>query len=107
MYLEVKEIRFSDHKEASENNNYPESGFYLTEIEAGNTDLRFVDKSVKLNICICPKSVLDGVNKLNSLPQEEEVKSSANNDFLKEIIEGFLNGTYINSSLLEKLKICQ
>ena len=108
--LEVKEIEFDDFEKASKNKNYPESGFYLRTVKANDVeqcDLVFVDKSVSNNFCICPKSVFDGLNKLSLFPQEKEVKSSENEDFLKEIIDGFLDGTYINSSLLEKLKICQ
>lgn len=61
MYIEVKTIKFNDVKEASENKNYPESGFYLTELDEGGTDLRFVDKSAPRSFCICPKSVFDGL----------------------------------------------
>lgn len=61
MFLEVKEIKFTDIKEVSVNKNYPESGFYITEIEGMHTDLRFVDKSTSLNLVICPKSVFDGL----------------------------------------------
>lgn len=61
MYIEVKTIKFDDVKEASENKNYPESGLYITELESGTSDLRFVDKSVPHNLFICPKSVFDGL----------------------------------------------
>lgn len=106
--LEVKEIEFDDYEKAGKNKNYPESGFYLRTVKENDIEqceLVLVDKSTSVNCPICPKSVFDGINKLSLLPQEKEVKSSANEDFLKEIIDGFLDGTYINSSLLEKLKI--
>lgn len=61
MFLEVKEIKFAEFKEGSIAKNYPDSGFFITEIEEGGTDLRFVDKSSGLSICICPKSVFDGL----------------------------------------------
>lgn len=62
MFLEVKEIKFDNHGEASDNKNYLESGFYIVEIgESGMADLRFIDKSTMLNILICPKSVYDGL----------------------------------------------
>lgn len=76
MFLEVKEIKFTDIKEASVNKNYPESGFYITEIVGMHTDLRFVDKSTNLNLMICPKSVLDGVQFMAVNPKlnkEQEV----------------------------------
>lgn len=60
MFIEIKEKQFEMLQEANENANYPESGFYLVEVE-GSTDLRFVDKSIKLNHLVCPKSVFDGV----------------------------------------------
>lgn len=61
MFIEVKEINFANHEEAQKNKNYPESGFYLVEIEEMHTDLRFVDRSTSLNMMICPKSVYDGL----------------------------------------------
>lgn len=61
MFLEVKEIKFANHEEAQKNKNYPDSGFYIVEIEEMHTDLRFVDRSTSLNLMICPKSVFDGL----------------------------------------------
>lgn len=72
MYIEVKTIKFDDVKEASENKNYPESGFYITELESGTSYLRFVDKSVPHNIIICPKSVFDGLQYLAVNPDHHK-----------------------------------
>ncbi|MCT3673294.1 hypothetical protein HZQ94_08860 [Elizabethkingia anophelis] len=71
MFIEIKEFVFETSKEASENANYPESGFYLVEAE-GNTDLRFVDKSIKVNHFICPKSAFDGVMTYMTNPEQKD-----------------------------------
>ncbi|MDX8566298.1 hypothetical protein OZ664_19980 [Elizabethkingia sp. HX WHF] len=60
MFIEIKDLEFKTVKEASENINYPESGFYMVESE-GQSDLRFVDKTVKHSFLICPKSVMNGI----------------------------------------------
>ena len=100
MYIEVKTIKFLDHKEASQNKNYPESGFYLTEISEKNTDLRLVDKSTALNVCICPKSVFDGLQYLAVNPDHHKVL---------EVTEPFevvpLNGYASESFILDFTKI--
>lgn len=71
MFIEIKEKQFETSQEACENANYPESGFYLVEAE-GNTDLRFVDKSIKVNHFICPKSVFDGVMTYMTNPEQND-----------------------------------
>ena len=75
--LEVKEIEFDDLEKAVITKNYPESGFYLRTVKtkvSEQSDLVFVDKSTSTNFCICPKSFLDGVQKLAvRIPEEPKV----------------------------------
>lgn len=72
MFLEVKEIKFANYEEAQKNKNYPEGGFYIVELEDGMIDLRFIDKSSALNLCICPKSVFDGLQFLAVNPNHNK-----------------------------------
>ncbi|MEL7678132.1 hypothetical protein [Elizabethkingia meningoseptica] len=77
MFIEIKEVAFAAGKEASENANYPESGLYLVAAD-GNTDLRLIDKSVKVNHFICPKSVFDGIMTYMSNPEAPKLSEADN-----------------------------
>ena len=93
--LEVKEIEFDDFEKANKNKNYPESGFYLRTVKANDVeqcDLVLVDKSTSTNFCICPKSFLDGVQKLAvRIPEEPTVLTS--NEVLPPI--GMASETFV------------
>ncbi|AQX00436.1 hypothetical protein [Elizabethkingia anophelis] len=77
MFIEIKEVAFATGKEASENVNYPESGLYLVAAD-GNTDLRLIDKTVKVNHFICPKSVFDGIMTYMSNPEASKLSEADN-----------------------------
>lgn len=99
--VKVSYVEFTDLKEAMENKNYPESGFYVVKISEDNSDLRFIDKSSKLNFCICPESVFNGVEKYAVIPpQQLEVipeyevlpsQSMSDNSFILEFSKILLN----------------
>ncbi|WP_407497467.1 hypothetical protein [Elizabethkingia meningoseptica] len=93
MFIEIKEFVFETVKEANENANYPESGFYLVETE-GNTDLRFVDKSVKLNQFICPKSVFDGVMTYMTNPEQKDESDNIQLSPVKNL-SGFVSEEFV------------
>lgn len=72
-FIEVKEIEFQDPDEAGLNDNYPDSGLYLVRTKKGS-DLRFIDKSISGNHCICPESVYKGLGlDTPGLPKQEEI----------------------------------
>lgn len=66
-HLKINYLEFDDHKQASENKNYPHSGLFIARVNDDTSDLRFVDKSVQKNVCIVPESVF------NSIAHESEV----------------------------------
>ncbi|MEG0848524.1 MAG: hypothetical protein RSE50_00675 [Myroides sp.] len=71
-FTEVKEISFDTILEAGKNKNYPSSGFFIVRTEH-TSDLRFVDKNIEQNICICPESIYDDLEiGIKELPQQLE-----------------------------------
>lgn len=72
-FIEVKEIEFQELAEAGLNDNYPDSGLYLVRTKK-SSDLRFIDKSVLSNHCICPESVYKGLGlDTPELPKQEAI----------------------------------
>lgn len=59
--INVEVINFETFEQANDNNNYPDSGLFISRVIEGHNDLRFVDKSMKHNVLIAPESVFNGV----------------------------------------------
>lgn len=73
--LEVKKIEIECGKDEFKTKSFPESGFYLRKVTGEGTeftDLVFVDKSQPNIMCICPKSVYDGISKISALKPEKD-----------------------------------
>ena len=93
--LEVKEIEFDDFDKASKNKNYPESGFFLRTVKTNEielSDLVFVDKSTSTNFCVCPKSFLDGLQKLPEKITEQREVLTAQSAFPES---GFVSESFV------------
>lgn len=59
--IDIETINFKDQKEASKNENYPNSGFFITRVENGTSDLRLVDKTVEFTFCVIPENVFNNI----------------------------------------------
>lgn len=111
MYLEVKEITVTKEMLSKKENitdKYPNSGLFLVKNEElGMTDFAFVDKENDIHLMLCPLNIFARLEQCN-LPVKQDIQvetiTDVNQDFLNGIIDGFLDGTYINSKLIEKLK---
>ena len=98
-FIPIHEIEFENHAESMKNKSYPNSGLFLVKITDGIEDLRFVDKSMPTNLCICPKSVFfgevsDQITTIEELPTIEQVKpvsGFSENDFILDFTKILLN----------------
>jgi len=91
--VQIHYIEFEDIVLASKNDNYPNSGLFVVKIKKGNSDLRFVDKTIEMNYCIVPESVFNGAvnfkNELEAIPEETPAKYDG--DFILEFSRILLN----------------
>lgn len=100
-YLEVKTIEIECGKDEFKTKSFPESGLYLRTVTGEGSeyiDLVFVDKSQPSIMCICPKSIYDGISKNSVLEPEKE------NGVLTEI-EAKPNGMVSETFVLDFTKI--
>ncbi len=95
--VEIHYIEFETFELANENKNFPHSGLFVTKTP-DFSDLRFVDKSIKHNMCIVPESVLNSVigvsekvNKAETLELITEEKPKYDGDFILEFSRILLN----------------
>jgi len=66
--VEIQTLFFITHEEASKTKNYPNSGLFISNVENGINDLRWVDKNMEDAYCIVPSEVFYSV-----MPKKENI----------------------------------
>lgn len=85
--INIETINFQTVKEASLNENYPNSGLFIVRIKEGTNDLRFVNKKEDFNFFITPEPIFDDVFQVFETLEKEKYEG----DFILEFAKILLN----------------
>lgn len=97
--VQIHEIEFDNAIKANETENYPHSGLFFSRVKNHSSDLRFVDKNIKVTNFIVPEEIFRNVtvNQKEKQPDITEIedKKEYSQDFILEFARILLNRKHV------------
>lgn len=93
--VQIHEIEFDNAIKANETENYPHSGLFFSRVKNHSSDLRFVDKNIKVTTFIVPEEIFRNVIVNQKVKQLDDIliqyKTEYSQDFILDFARILLN----------------